>query len=108
MAAPGRSTERVLRVLVADGPSPERRTLCAGLANVAGVILSAAVSSTDLARRKVVAGEVDVLLIDPTLDEGAGFALVRDISRQFPDVGCFFLTNGGWPRPTRSSPARSA
>jgi two-component system, chemotaxis family, protein-glutamate methylesterase/glutaminase len=93
MVAPERTTERALRVLVADGPSPERRTLCAGLANVAGVILTATVSTTELARRKVTAGEVDVLLIDPTLDDGAGFALVRDVSRGFPEVGCFFLSD---------------
>lgn len=95
MAMSPRAHERVLRALVADTPTAERRTLCAALSHLTGLLLSAAVSTTELARRKVRADEVDVLFIDPDLDGGAGFELVREASQRRPRVACFLLAGSG-------------
>jgi two-component system, chemotaxis family, protein-glutamate methylesterase/glutaminase len=83
-----------LRALVADTPTAERRTLCAALSNLTGLLLSSAVSTTELARRKVRADEVDVLFIDPNLDGGSGFDLVREASQRRPRIACFLLAGG--------------
>jgi two-component system, chemotaxis family, protein-glutamate methylesterase/glutaminase len=85
---------RHVRVLVVDGHSPARRALCDALSSLTGVVLSCAASLAS-ARRKLDGGEIDVLLVDPTLEDDGGRRLARDAAHAHPKVATFFLVAPG-------------
>lgn len=80
-----------MKILVADLPGARRRTLAAALRSIDGTELVAVVSRAEHVLSRVADGAVDGVLLDPTLDGGAGAQVARELVRLHPKVRCVLL-----------------